>query len=274
MSVQVKVEPSRPPSFVPSGMAGVDIKTEPSSSEPMLPLEVTGADIKIEPSSPPSSPSPDPLHTDIREPFEPPILHPTIDPVTTLTSNTEDSASAAAMDSYKRTSEGTTVSPPKKRIQCEMPYACQMCPSKFRKKESFERHMQLHASGVDMWHCLECGKNFTKLTSLLRHLKWHKMEKPHPCHLCPTRFENKHQLEIHMLTHTGEKPHECPVCKRRFSRSSEVKRHMRNIHDRAKITTASTVSKAEITMPSNTLTSLHPENAGTNEKEPAEAAVD
>ncbi|KAL1423677.1 hypothetical protein MTO96_021047 [Rhipicephalus appendiculatus] len=368
--------------FIPTciNMMSVQVKVEPSRTPSLLPPEVAGADIKIEPSSPPSIPPPAPLHPDTKGPFEPPVLLPTIDSITTLTDNTEDSASAAALDSYKRTSEGATVSPLKRRIECkmcgqcfastetlrnhwnvhtgerpyvcpvcgfkfarkatlnqhkrthtgerpylcsicgrgfsqtsslathrlthtderayacltcglkfankarlarherghtgEMPYACQMCPSKFCKKESFDRHMQLHASGVDMWHCLECGKNFTKLTSLLTHLKWHKMEKPHPCQLCPARFEKKCYLEIHMLTHTGEKPHKCTVCERHFSRPSEVRRHMRNIHDRAKITTASTVSKTEITMPSNTLTSLHPEDADMNEKEPAEAEVD
>ncbi|KAH8035696.1 hypothetical protein HPB51_007940 [Rhipicephalus microplus] len=133
-----------------------------------------------------------------------------------------------------------------------------MCPSKFCKKETLDRHVQLHTSGVDMWHCVECGKNFTKLTLLLTHMKWHATDKPHPCHLCPAGFKYKCDLDVHMLTHTGEKPHKCPECARQFARSGDLNRHMRSIHDRAKITTASSVNRVEITMPSNTPTSLHP----------------
>ncbi|KAL3194440.1 hypothetical protein MRX96_046069 [Rhipicephalus microplus] len=68
-------------------------------------------------------------------------------------------------------------------------YACEICPSKFCQKLSLTKHKQLHASGVLVGICTECGKNFKSTKSLVHHFKWHNTEKVHACQLCPARLE-------------------------------------------------------------------------------------
>ncbi|KAH7970804.1 hypothetical protein HPB49_015757 [Dermacentor silvarum] len=141
----------------------------------------------------------------------------------------------------------------------EMPYACQVCPSKFCRKESLDRHQQLHVRGVDMCHCPECGKSFMRMKTLQRHLKWHKMEKPYPCHLCPARFTKKPNRDSHVLIHMGEKPHKCPVCEKAYAWRQSLELHVRRLHSGVETTTvASADSRLDITMPSGSPTTLPP----------------
>ncbi|XP_037555441.1 zinc finger protein 90 [Dermacentor silvarum] len=112
----------------------------------------------------------------------------------------------------------------------EMRFACELCPSKFRRKTSLDRHKQLHERGVDLCHCPECGKTFERTTALQQHLKWHKKDKPYPCHLCLARFTKRQNLEDHLQTHTGEKLHKCTVCQKRFAWRAGLKLHIRRIH--------------------------------------------
>ncbi|XP_049274998.1 zinc finger protein 883 isoform X2 [Rhipicephalus sanguineus] len=154
----------------------------------------------------------------------------------------------------------------------EMPYACQTCPSKFCTKAALERHKQLHASGVEMFHCPVCGKTFEQITAMKQHLKWHRRERPHLCHLCPARFRYKLRLTSHMLTHTGEKPHQCLVCEKLFASRSNLNLHMRRMHDGVETTVVSTDSRLDVTMPNNPLTILSPED--TNKTGASQEALD
>lgn len=154
----------------------------------------------------------------------------------------------------------------------EMPYACQICPSKFCRKASLVKHKQLHAAGVQVGICAECGKSFKSMKSLLNHLKWHNMEKPHSCHLCPARFTKKSNLEKHVFTHKGEKPYKCPLCERLFSTSANVKMHMHRIHSGVEATVASTDSMAGVATPSKPLVTEPREDADMNEAGPSTVA--
>ncbi|XP_049275002.1 zinc finger protein 184-like isoform X2 [Rhipicephalus sanguineus] len=133
----------------------------------------------------------------------------------------------------------------------EMPYACQVCPSKFCRKDSFDKHMQLHASGVDLHHCPECGKSFKLMIYLRNHLKWHSVEKPYPCLLCPSRFTHKRNLERHVGTHTSEKPHKCPMCEKVYSRYEYLTSHTRKMHDGVWNPMANTDRRVKIKKPRN-----------------------
>ncbi|XP_037527471.1 zinc finger protein 358 isoform X3 [Rhipicephalus sanguineus] len=155
----------------------------------------------------------------------------------------------------------------------EMPYACQVCPSKFRMKVSLDRHKQLHARGVEMCHCPECGKTFERMRSLQQHLKWHKKERPYPCHLCSAKFTQKCHLKSHLLAHMDEKEHKCPMCEKRYSRRPPLHKHMRRMHRGVESTVACTGSSREITT-SDSLATLPPDDVNMNEEGPAEAAVD
>nr|XP_054931101.1 uncharacterized protein LOC126538992 [Dermacentor andersoni] len=155
-----------------------------------------------------------------------------------------------------------------------MPYACKLCPSKFCRKESLDRHQQLHVRGADMCHCLECGKSFTRTKTLQRHLRWHKVEKPYPCHLCPARFTKKPNLDSHVLIHMGEKPHKCPVCDKGYAWRQSLGLHMRRLHNGVETTTvASADSGVDMTTPGGSPTTLPPGHLGVEKKEPSEHAA-
>ncbi|KAH7935109.1 hypothetical protein HPB52_004353 [Rhipicephalus sanguineus] len=204
----------------------------------------------------------DPLGMDREGKPEPPILLPRIISVATSTNNTETSVGTAAFDrdiSHVHTGE--------------MPYACQVCPSKFRMKVSLDRHKQLHARGVEMCHCPECGKTFERMRSLQQHLKWHKTERPYPCHLCPAKFTQKCHLKSHLLAHMGEKEHKCPLCEKRYSRRPPLHKHMRRMHRGVESTVSCTGSSSEITT-SNSLATLPPEDVKTNQTSLADEALD
>ncbi|XP_077127859.1 uncharacterized protein LOC143783341 [Ranitomeya variabilis] len=103
------------------------------------------------------------------------------------------------------------------------------------------------------FHCNECGKQFTKSSSLCTHRKIHTkqkpnpdhgkcftdksnqgqnerirvLEKPYPCLLCGKYFTTKPILVNHQKIHTGEKPFTCSDCGKRFRNKSHLVRHER-----------------------------------------------
>ncbi|KAH6941124.1 hypothetical protein HPB50_014053 [Hyalomma asiaticum] len=141
----------------------------------------------------------------------------------------------------------------------ELRYACPRCPSRFRKKASLDAHEQLHLSGVELFYCHECNKNFKQMNTLQQHLKWHKKRKSYMCHLCPAAFPYRDALARHRLVHTGQRPHVCPVCQRGFTWKNNLKAHMRLLHYGVKTAMQGAAdSVVEITMPSSSLGMLPP----------------
>ena len=74
--------------------------------------------------------------------------------------------------------------------------------------------------------CELCHKEVSCKHSLVRHMRTHTGERPHPCDVCGKRFVTKDQMVIHHRIHTGEKPYKCPVCGRAFRARSDMNRHI------------------------------------------------
>nr|XP_037287723.1 gastrula zinc finger protein XlCGF57.1-like [Rhipicephalus microplus] len=152
-------------------------------------------------------------------------------------------------------------------------YACEICPSKFCQKLSLTKHKQLHASGVLVGICTECGKNFKSTKSLVHHFKWHNTEKVHACQLCPARFTRKFVLERHLLTHKGEKPYKCSACGRNYSSNTNLTRHIQRVHtDTVGATMFSTDCRVEIITPDSPFSTEPQEDSDINETGPSAAA--
>ncbi|XP_058873727.1 zinc finger protein 180-like isoform X1 [Acipenser ruthenus] len=105
-------------------------------------------------------------------------------------------------------------------------YHCTECGTNFSDLENMTAHRQIHKEEKPH-HCTECGKSFRWVGGLKIHQRIHTGEKPYLCTECGKSFKHKFGLQSHQLIHAGEKLFHCTVCGKRFRGSVNLKVHQR-----------------------------------------------
>jgi len=82
----------------------------------------------------------------------------------------------------------------------------------------------------DPLKCLVCGKKFTLVRLLNRHLKCHSDVKRYLCTFCGKGFNDTFDLKRHTRTHTGVRPYRCNHCDKCFTQRCSLESHTLKVH--------------------------------------------
>ncbi|KAK1152065.1 zinc finger protein 180-like isoform X3 [Acipenser oxyrinchus oxyrinchus] len=105
-------------------------------------------------------------------------------------------------------------------------YHCTECGTNFSDLGNLKAHQQIHKEQKPH-HCTECGKSFRWVGGLITHQRIHTGEKPYLCTECGKSFIQKSNLQSHQRIHTGAKPYLCPQCGKSFSWRNYFRIHLR-----------------------------------------------
>ncbi|XP_035708074.1 zinc finger protein 26-like [Folsomia candida] len=110
---------------------------------------------------------------------------------------------------------------------------CNLCPMTFLHRDGLQAHIRGRHENQRNFCCTFCGKSFSILNSLQRHVDAiHPVskEKIHSCDKCEYRSHSKHNLAMHIRRHNVKK-HECYFCGKKFASFQDLVRHCGRIHN-------------------------------------------
>lgn len=103
--------------------------------------------------------------------------------------------------------------------------------SKLTRKQTVRKFFR-SASGRKVYICYldSCSRHFNHLSSLIKHERIHRNERPYVCGICGQSFVQSSNLKRHEKAHTGEKPYKCELCPKQFSTACNLRQHSQ-IHE-------------------------------------------
>ncbi|KAJ8922312.1 hypothetical protein NQ315_004254 [Exocentrus adspersus] len=146
----------------------------------------------------------------------------------------------------------------------ERPHKCEICSMGFVTKTLLVSHNKKHHDVMctkkqgsksrrskSVHFCTVCGKVFTDVRCLSRHLVVHSEERPFACNICPMKFKLNHQLSAHARVHNESLSYECDFCLKKLrSKGSWVthrRRHTKDFIARCEICDQGFVTSQEYT---------------------------
>ncbi|XP_077517655.1 histone-lysine N-methyltransferase PRDM9-like isoform X2 [Amblyomma americanum] len=117
----------------------------------------------------------------------------------------------------------------------ERPFVCKECGKAVAERHHLTSHLLTH-SKKRPHECTDCGQRFARTFDMARHRKAQHSSGGRlaslVCRFCGKVFSDLGALNRHILKHTGEKPHACSHCGQRFATISSTNRHERVVHSR------------------------------------------
>ncbi|XP_018419915.1 PREDICTED: zinc finger protein 585A-like [Nanorana parkeri] len=143
------------------------------------------------------------------------------------TSSTQNCDRQAEIDEKVQNGDYTTEKEnPNGQKSCK----CIQCGKSFTRKSSLIVHQRVH-TGEKRFMCTQCGKRFSLKSSLVRHLRIHVTKTANICPDCGKCFTRYSSLFQHQKVHNGVRHFRCRDCGKSFVKTSELVVHQR-IHER------------------------------------------
>lgn len=115
-------------------------------------------------------------------------------------------------------------------VHKEKRLCCDICDARYRNKTELKAHMDaIHLMKRD-YFCHICGKSYSRLRTLQKHLNYHTAEKKIVCEICGFKAVESGRMNRHMKSHTGIRNYSCDLCGKMFLYSYNVNLHKKLVH--------------------------------------------